>query len=135
MEPKEHVEAVRSLARCYPTVGDHHGNFFWKVDHTVMPTAPTGCWYLYFGKHATMPTELMALVKRRDGQSVGSTSPQSSILLSFSYTSSPHPVTVPWKNKSPNLVAPALKAIVPRDLVMHARWEHESATIKRIGKD
>ena len=126
MSPKEHAEAVRSLARCDATVADQNGQqFLWRVERSAMPSLPSeGCWYLYFGGSA-LPTALKALVKRPDGQPVGATSPKSSGL--FSYTSKrPERTAVPWHNKSPHLVTPALKAIVPRDRVLHVQWSPEA---------
>ena len=65
MSPKEHAEAVRSLARCDATVADQNGQqFLWRVERSAMPSLPSdGCWYLYFGGSA-LPTALKALVKR-----------------------------------------------------------------------
>ena len=132
MSPKEHAEAVRSLARCDATVADQNGQqFLWRVERSAMPSLPSdGCWYLYFGGSA-LPTALKALVKRPDGQPVGATSPKSSGLFSY-FSKQPERTTVPWHNRSPHLVTPALKAIVPRDRVLHVQWSPDSAAIERI---
>ena len=129
MNEKEHAEAVRSLARGDPTVSDRNGNYFWKVEPSVAPTLPKGSWYLYFGS-GSMPQELMALVKQPDGRPA-TKAPKSSVLLSYTSKLPPR-VTVPWYNGSPYLITPALKASVPRSLVLHARWEPDSSTLKLV---
>jgi hypothetical protein len=131
MAPKEHAEAVRSLARCDSTVGDHRGNYFSKVDQRVLPSLPAkGCWYLFMGS-SELPGELKKLLKQPNGDPIGNVPPHSGRMLSYT-DKSEYIVAVPWKDRNPHLIAPPLKASVPRSRVMHTRWEPESSTLEQI---
>ena len=131
MAPKEHAEAVRSLARCDSTVGDHRGNYFSKVDQRVLPSLPAkGCWYLFMGS-SELPGELKKLLKQPNGDPIGNVPPHSGRMLSYT-DKSEYIVAVPWKHRNPHLITPPLKASVPRSRVMHTRWEPESSTLEQI---
>ena len=131
MAPKEHAEAVRSLARCDSTVGDHRGNYFSKVDQRVLPSLPAkGCWYLFMGS-SELPGELKKLLKQPNGDPIGNVPPHSGRMLSYT-DKSEYIVAVPWMDRNPHLIAPPLKASVPRSRVMHTRWEPESSTLEQI---
>ena len=131
MAPKEHAEAVRSLARCDSTVGDHRGNYFSKVDQRVLPSLPAkGCWYLFMGS-SELPGELKKLLKQPNGDPIGNVPPHSGRMLSYT-DKSEYIVAVPWKHRNPHLITPPLKASVPRSRVMHTRWDPESSTLEQI---
>ena len=131
MAPKEHAKAVRSLARCDSTVGDHRGNYFSKVDQRVLPSLPAkGCWYLFMGS-SELPGELKKLLKQPNGDPIGNVPPHSGRMLSYT-DKSEYIVAVPWMDRNPHLIAPPLKASVPRSRVMHTRWEPESSTLEQI---
>lgn len=128
MKPAEHASAVRSLRECATTVADKEGRrYWWRVTSTVMPQLPAGCWYLHMGSSA-VPRGLMQLVTDPDGQPAGDRAPKSQELLGYSGSGD----VVWYHHAAENLLHPSLKAIVPRRLVRHARWDAASGTIQSV---